>query len=57
MLCIKAGWVNLTSWISKKTHKMIHDFARPREPLLDDPSINRGSWTLVRFMDIILTRL
>ncbi|KAF8486479.1 methionine aminopeptidase [Gautieria morchelliformis] len=30
--CFKAGW---------KTHKIIHDFARPREPLLNDPSINR----------------
>ncbi|KAH9951332.1 methionine aminopeptidase [Amylocystis lapponica] len=30
--CFKAGW---------KTHKVIHDIATPRQPLLDDPNINR----------------
>lgn len=30
--CFKAGW---------KTHKIIHDLATPRNPLLEDPNINR----------------
>ncbi|EIW60473.1 methionine aminopeptidase [Trametes versicolor FP-101664 SS1] len=30
--CFKANW---------KTHKIIHDIATPRQPLLDDPNINK----------------
>ncbi|KAF8582672.1 methionine aminopeptidase [Ramaria rubella] len=30
--CFKAGW---------KSHKIVHDLARPREPLLNDTSINK----------------
>ncbi|KAH9934781.1 methionine aminopeptidase [Fomitopsis serialis] len=30
--CFKAGW---------KTHKLIHDLATPKQPLLDDPNINK----------------
>jgi len=30
--CFKANW---------KTHKVIHDLATPRQPLLDDPNINK----------------
>jgi len=30
--CFKAGW---------KSHKIVHDLARPRQPLLDDPAINK----------------
>ena len=41
----KIDGVNLTSCYCKRTHKVIHDLARPREPLLTDPSINRGNST------------
>ena len=47
--------VDLTSCYCKKTHKIIHDFARPREPLLTDPSINRGNSTHKYVIVIVIT--
>lgn len=26
----------------QKSHKIVHDLAKPRQPLLDDPAINKG---------------
>ncbi|KAJ8455049.1 hypothetical protein ONZ51_g12670 [Trametes cubensis] len=31
-----------------KTHKIIHDIATPRQPLLDDPNINKGTVPSIR---------
>ncbi|KAL6300164.1 methionine aminopeptidase [Sparassis latifolia] len=36
--CFKAGSKGLV----QKTHKLIHDIATPRQPLLDDPNINKN---------------
>ncbi|KAI0318956.1 methionine aminopeptidase [Amylostereum chailletii] len=38
--CFKGDCGRLTS--TQKTHKLIHELATPRQPLLDDPSINKN---------------
>ncbi|VDB82934.1 unnamed protein product [Peniophora sp. CBMAI 1063] len=42
--CHKLGLATGAGLISTpgKTHKIVHDIARPRQPLLDDPSINKN---------------
>lgn len=34
--------LNLPTIPTKKSHKIVHDIAKPRQPLLDDSSINKG---------------